>query len=142
MTPRALRGRDHLIGAALCVAYVLLLVGDGSGPRDVSRRELLRPRGEELRSLDHAAFQRPAAAFERESIDRAWSYNWEHPAWMKLSFAWSWLAQKHLGLFPSESLAFRFPGMLTAGLLLWLIYAWGASVMRREGALFAALAFA
>jgi 4-amino-4-deoxy-L-arabinose transferase-like glycosyltransferase len=32
--------------------------------------------------------------------------------------------------------------MLTAGLLLWLIYAWGASVMRRDGALFAALAFA
>jgi len=32
--------------------------------------------------------------------------------------------------------------MLTAGLLLWLTYAWGASVMRRQGALFAALAFA
>jgi 4-amino-4-deoxy-L-arabinose transferase-like glycosyltransferase len=61
---------------------------------------------------------------------------------MKLSFAGSWLAQQHLGLFPHESLAFRFPGMLTAGLLLWLIYAWGASVMHRQGALFAALAFA
>jgi 4-amino-4-deoxy-L-arabinose transferase-like glycosyltransferase len=84
----------------------------------------------------------PPLALERKSIDRAWAYNWEHPALMKLSFALSWLAQKHLGLFRSESMAFRFPGMLSAGLLLWLIYGWGASVMPRMGALFAALAFA
>jgi 4-amino-4-deoxy-L-arabinose transferase-like glycosyltransferase len=139
---RALNRRDHLIGAGLCVAYVLLLVGTAP--------DLAMSRDESF--YVHAAksyatwvsqiFSDPTLAFERESIDRAWAYNWEHPAWMKLSFAWSWLAQKHLALFPNESLAFRFPGMLTAGLLLWLIYAWGASVMRRQGALFAALAFA
>jgi 4-amino-4-deoxy-L-arabinose transferase-like glycosyltransferase len=61
---------------------------------------------------------------------------------MKLTFAWSWLAQERFGFFPRESLAFRFPAMLTAGLLIWLIYAWGAAVMGRRGALFAALVFA
>ena len=139
---RALNGRDHLIGGALCVGYLLLLLGTAS--------DLAMSRDESfyVHAAKNAAnwisqiFADPSLAFEQESIDRAWSYNWEHPAWMKLSFAWSWLAQKHLGLFPSESLSFRFPGMLTAALLLWLIYAWGASVMRREGALFAALAFA
>ena len=134
--------QDLLVGAALCVAYVSLLMATAP--------DLGMSRDESF--YVHAAksyagwitqlFSDPGSAWTRQSIDRAWSYNWEHPAWMKLSFAWSWLAQKHLGLFPSESLAFRFPGMLTAGLLLWLIYAWGVSVMRRPGALFAALAFA
>lgn len=139
---RRLKRRDHLIGAGLCLAYVLLLV--------VTASDLAMSRDESF--YVHAAksystwmsrlFSDPAAALTRESIDRAWAYNWEHPAWMKLSFAWSWMAHERWGLFPSESLAFRFPGMVTAGLLLWLIYAWGASVMRRQGALFAALAFA
>jgi 4-amino-4-deoxy-L-arabinose transferase-like glycosyltransferase len=139
---RALTRRDHLIGVALCVGYVALLVA--------TAQDLAMSRDESF--YVHAAksyggwisqfLSDPLMAMSRERIDRAWAYNWEHPAWMKLSFAWSWLAQRHLGLFPSESLAFRFPGMLTAGLLLWLIYAWGAAVMRRPGALFAALAFA
>jgi 4-amino-4-deoxy-L-arabinose transferase-like glycosyltransferase len=139
---RALTGRDHLIGASLCIAYVLLLVGTAPDLA-MSRDESFYAHA----AKDYATWvtqlvRDPLSAFERESIDRAWAYNWEHPALMKLSFALSWLAQKHLGVFPNESLAFRFPGMLSAGLLLWLIYAWGASVMRRQGALFAALAFA
>jgi 4-amino-4-deoxy-L-arabinose transferase-like glycosyltransferase len=139
---RALRGRDHLVGALLGIGYVLLLVKtapDLAMSRDESFYvHAAKDYGAWLSQL----FSEPGLALARESIDRAWDYNWEHPAWMKSSFALSWLVQKHWALFPSESLAFRFPGMLTAGLLLWLIYSWGASVMRREGALFAALAFA
>jgi len=139
---RALSRRDHLIGAALCIGYLMLLVGTASD-LGMSRDESFY-----VHAAKNAAnwisqiFVDPSSAFAQESIDRAWRYNWEHPALMKLSFALTWLAQKHLGLFPNESLAFRFPGMLTGALLLWLIYAWGASVMRREGALFASLAFA
>ena len=132
---RALSRRDHLVGAALCIGYLLLLVGTAS--------DLAMSRDESfyVHAAKNAAnwisqiFVDPSSAFAQQSIDRAWRYNWEHPALMKLSFALTWLAQKHLGLFPNESLAFRFPGMLTGALLLWLIYAWGASVMRREGAL-------
>jgi hypothetical protein len=139
---RSSKRRDHFIGAGLCLGYVLLLVATAP--------DLAMSRDESF--YVHAAksystwmsrlLSDPATAFTRESIDRAWGYNWEHPAWMKLSFAWSWLAHERWGLFPNESLAFRFPGMVTAGLLLWLIYAWGTAVMRRQGALFAALAFA
>ena len=139
---RRLKRRDHAIGAALCIAYVALLLWTAP--------DLAMSRDESFYA--HAAkgyatwmtelVTEPSSALTQASIDRAWRYNWEHPAWMKLTFAWSWLAQKHLGLFPRDSLAFRFPGMVTAGLLLWLIYAWGASVMSRRGALFAAIAFA
>ena len=41
-----------------------------------------------------------------------------------------------------ESLAFRFPGMLSAGLLLWLILIFGARLYGRRAGMFAALAFA
>ncbi len=139
---RASKGRDHLIGASLCVAYVLLLMGTAPDLAMSRDESFYVHAAKNYSSWVTQLFTDPLSAFERDSIDQAWSYNWEHPALMKLSFACSWLAQKHLRLFPSESLAFRFPGMLTAGLLLWLIYAWGASVMRRQGALFAALAFA
>ncbi|MGB8329550.1 MAG: glycosyltransferase family 39 protein [Polyangiales bacterium] len=139
---RALQGRDHLIGASLCIAYVLLLAATAP--------DLAMSRDESFyvhAAKDYAVWVSelvtdPRSALKREAVDRAWVYNWEHPALMKLGFALSWLAQKQLGLLPTESLAFRFPGMLTAGLLLWLIYVWGASVMPRMGALFAALAFA
>ncbi len=139
---RALNGRDHLIGAVLCIGYLLLLFATASDLAMSRDESFYVHASKNAASWIGDVFADPASAFNQDSIDRAWRYNWEHPAWMKLSFAWSWLAQKHLGLFPSESLAFRFPGMLTAALLLWLIYAWGASVMRRDAALFAALAFA
>ena len=94
---RALSGRDHLIGATLCVGYLLLLLGTAS--------DLAMSRDESfyVHAAKNAAdwmsqvLADPSSAFAQQSIDRAWRYNWEHPAWMKLSFAWTWLAQKHLG---------------------------------------------
>ncbi len=139
---RPLKTRDHLIGAGLCIAYLLLLIGTADGLAMSRDESFYVYAAKSYATWLTQLFDAPGSALEAAAIDKAWSYNWEHPAWMKLTFAWSWLAQKRWGLFPNESLAFRFPGMLTAGLLLWLIYAWGASVMRRQGALFAAAAFA
>lgn len=139
---RALKRGDHWLGAALCTGYVVLLAYTASDlalSRDESFYVYAAKRYAAWLSR---LFSNPMAALEQQSIDFAWSYNWEHPALMKLSFAWSWLAHQQFDLYPLESLAFRLPAMLTAGLLLWLIYAWGASVMDRRGALFAALAFA
>lgn len=139
---RALRGRDHIVGIGLGAAYVILLLSTAS--------DLAMSRDESFyvhAAKNYAAWlsdlvSDPASAMTKEAIDRAWRYNWEHPPLMKLAFAGSWLLHRHTGLFPTDSLAFRFPGMMTAGLLLWLIYVWGASVMERRGALFATLAFA
>ncbi len=132
MTDRRLTLSDQLVGAALCVGYVMVLVWTAPDLA-LSRDESFYAHA----AKDYGAWVAelltdPGSAFGRERIDRAWDYNWEHPAWMKLTFAWSWLAHQKLGLFSSESLAFRFPAMLMAGLLLWLIYAWGAVTMGRR----------
>jgi 4-amino-4-deoxy-L-arabinose transferase-like glycosyltransferase len=134
--------RDFGIGAALCVGYVALLwvtAPDLAMSRDESfYAYAAKSYGEWLRLL----FDEPGRALQRASLDRAWRVNWEHPPGMKLAFAASWLVHQRFDLFPCDSMAFRFPAMLTAGLLLSLIYVWGSAVMRRPGALFAALAFA
>ena len=139
---RALKRSDHLVGVLLCVGYVMLLACTatelGMSRDDSFYVHAAKSYGSRMSENVSA----PSAALEQRSIDRAWGYNWEHPALMKIAFSWSWLAHRSIDLFPRESLAFRFPGILTAGLLLWLIYAWGASVMPRVGALFAAAAFA
>ncbi len=131
-----------MVGAALCFGYVALLLytaGDLAMSRDES---FYVHAAKNIAAWLSELLSDPASALDQARVDRAWRYNWEHPAWMKLSFAWSWLAHEQFGLFPRDSMAFRFPAMLTSGLLLWLIYVWGASVMARGGALFSALAFA
>src|SRR5262249_41722865 len=100
-------------------------------------------------------FQQPSKALERASIDRYWAYNNEHPALPKTVFALSWLVDQKvyprlreaLGktprpLFARPSSAYRFGGMLSAALLLWVIYLFGARSAGRRVGLFAACAFA
>jgi 4-amino-4-deoxy-L-arabinose transferase-like glycosyltransferase len=142
MTVRKLTTYEQWVGAVLCVAYVMALVWTAPDLA-MSRDESFYAHA----AKDYGAWiaellTNPDSALSREHIDRAWDYNWEHPAWMKLTFAWSSLVHQKLGIYSSESLAFRFPGMLTAGLLLWLIYAWGVVTIGRVGALVAALVFA
>lgn len=133
---------DHAIGAALCAAYVALLLATASAI-GLSRDEGMYvnaaqsyARWFELLGGD------PSAAFERSNIDRFWRANHEHPALVKSLFALSYLVDRKLELFPQPSLAYRFPGMLSAGLLLWLIYIFGVRLYDRRAGLFAAAAYA
>ena len=138
---RSLATRDYLVGGFLCIAYIAVLL--------VTESDLAMSRDESFyaRAAKNSAawlsqlVTDPSMALDRASIDRAWRYNWEHPAWMKLMFALSWMTHDAFGIFGAEATAIRFPGMLSAGLLLWLIYAWAAAVMPRGPALFSALAF-
>lgn len=70
-------------------------------------------------------FDDPTAALSRESIDRHWRYNHEHPALMKTLFGFSWrVFHQRLGwLRPSKAL--RLPGMLMAALCVYLAVIWG-----------------
>ena len=137
-----LRRRDHAVGALLALAYVALLF--------VTSDELAMSRDESFYVIAAQDYGRWMAdvwageegALSRAAIDAAWDYNHEHPALIKSAFALSWLAQDRWELFPSLHHAFRFPGMLTGGLLLWLIYVFGAEVFGRRAGFFAALAFA
>lgn len=136
------RRLDHAIGAALAFAYVAVLL--------YTAPAIGLSRDEGIYAVTAEAYARwfellasdPGRALEQEQIDRVWRINREHPALVKSLFALSYLADRELGLFSHESLAFRFPGMLSAGLLLWLIYVFGAHAFNRRVGLFAALAYA
>jgi len=134
--------RDHLIGALLCATYVALLL--------VGARDLAMSRDESfyvVAAQDYAGWfelvaEDSDAAMQPEAIAEAWDYNHEHPALAKALFGLSWLAHQKWELFPDESTAFRFPGMLSAGLLLWLLYIFGARVFGRQAGVMAAATYA
>ncbi len=86
-------------------------------------------------------FDEPGRAFRRESVDKHWRYNHEHPALMKVLFGFSHrLFHQSLGLL-SPSTAYRLPGMVAAAMVIYLLFVWGAQLYGRPIGLFAALAF-
>ncbi len=154
-SPARIGARDHAFGALLAAAYVAILLWTSVGlgmSRDESFYVIAAERyGTWYRML----LENPSIALDQATIDRQWAYNNEHPALMKTVFAWTWLLDQQgvprlrawLGLAPSNlfsdpSMAFRFGGMLSAGLTLWLIYIFGARAADRRIGAFAALAFA
>lgn len=134
--------RDHGVGLALCIGYVAVLLFTAS-EIGLSRDEGIYAQAAEsyggwLAQLWHE----PKAALEPGAIDQAFRVNREHPPLMKLLFGVGHLAQERWHVFSTESAAFRFAGMLSAGLLVWLIYVFGARVFGRTAGLFAALTYA
>lgn len=133
---------DHAIGALLCVGYVAVLLYTAPA-LGLSRDESMYVAA--ARSYAHwiqLLIEHPAQALQRVEIDAAFRVNREHPPLAKLLFAVSYLLDAKFGLFTRESLPFRFVGMLSAGLLLWLIHIFGTRYFGRTVGLFAALAFA
>jgi len=140
--PKPIGRWDHLLGALLAASYVALLMAT-AGDLAMSRDESFYvTAAQNEASWYQLLLDDPSAALERPAIDHAWEFNHEHPALMKTLFAWSWMAQQKWQVFDTDSMAFRFPGMATGGLLLWLIYIFGARVFGRQAGAFAALAFA
>lgn len=136
------RAADYGLALGLALAYVGLLV--------VTEPDLAMSRDESFyvtAAEDYAAWfellaEDSHAALQRSAIDQAWDYNNEHPPLAKTAFALSWLAHKHLGVFQRDALAHRFPAMLAAGMLLVVIYLFGARVFGRQAGVFAAVTFA
>ena len=139
---RAIGGRDHLVGFAIGAAYIALLLVSSA---DVG---MSRDEGFYVDAANRYAawFEQladdPATAMTQEHVDRGWNYNHEHPSLVKSMFALFHLAQESWELFEQPSMSYRFPGMLSAGLLLWLIYIFGARAYGRQTGIFAALCFA
>lgn len=139
---RPLKARDHAIGFVLCAIYVAVLL--------VSSRNLGMSRDEGFYVVAAERYaewfrilgEDRARAFETGTIDRIWNYNSEHPSLAKSLFALSYIAQEKWHVFPQQSMAYRFPAMVMAGLLLWLLYIFGARAHSRQAGLFAALAYA
>lgn len=110
-----------------------------------------------------------ATAFEKGVVDAHWAANGEHPSLMKSGFALSWIyfwktwpqglielfsrtwvlkplawtvagiAKAAPRLFYEESAAFRFPGMVAGGLILYITYLFAADVGGRAAGIAAAV---
>ena len=136
----AKRNVDHLIGAGIGLVYVLWLLG--------TARSLGFSRDEGFYFSASSEYERwfklllstPGKAFERPVIDQIWAANHEHPSLMKSLFALShhflWEKWK---IFSDQSTAFRFPGMLSMGVALWITYLFGARAFSRRAGIIAAV---
>jgi len=154
-TPTHVGLRDHLLGAFMALAYLVILLAT-STELGMSRDEgFYVVAAERYGTWYDRLLEDPGDATRREIVDRYWSYNNEHPALPKTMFAWTWLLDQKgwpklrstLGLdpeplFPRPSMAYRFFGMLCGSLTLWLIYIFGARGADRRVGMFGALAFA
>src|SRR4051812_27145643 len=153
-TPTHVGMRDHLLGAFMALAYLVILLATSS-ELGMSRDEgFYVIAAERYGTWYDRLLEDPSAATQREIIDRYWSYNSEHPALPKTMFAWTWLIDQKaypklreaVGLTPAPlfsrpSMAYRFFGMLCGSLTLWLIYIFGARGADRRVGMFGALAF-
>lgn len=135
--------RDHVIGAALALAYVAWLLATARAigfPRDEG--VYFHAAGEYVRWW-RMLFERGVDALQQGPIDSAFSANHEHPSLMKTlsGFSWFFLHEKW-HVFRDASTAFRLPAMGMAGLALWVTYLFGARAWSRRAGLVAAVLFA
>lgn len=76
----------------------------------------------------------PAKAFEKNSVDRYWRVNSEHPALVKSLFAFSRaLFYDRWGLFDEPGTSYRFVGMVLSSLAVGVTYLWGVTAFRGQG---------
>ncbi len=138
--PDRIGWRDHVIGAALGVAYVLVLLATA---RSIG---FVRDEGVYFRAATNyvnwwrSVFERGADAMTQGAIDGPWSDNHEHPALMKTLFGISWfLLHEKWKVLEDATTAYRLPAMATAGMALWTTYVFGARAFSRPAGLVAAV---
>ena len=137
-SPKAI---NRLIGFALAGGYLAVLLATASDIGFARDEGFYFTASRSYQRWFDELFENPAKAFTRESIDRHWKYNHEHPALMKTLFGFSErIFHKKLGVM-NPSTANRFPGMITGALTLYLIFIFGAEVFDRRAGLIAALFF-
>src|SRR5262249_41532025 len=124
---------------ALGLAYVVWLLAGAHSlgfPRDEG---MYFSAGSSYMRWIRLLYERPSAALDPGTIDGAWGANHEHPGLMKALFGLShhfFFDQWHV--FRDASTAFRLPGMVSAGLALWVTYLFGARAWGRPAGLVAA----
>ncbi len=135
--------RDRSIALGLALAYVALLLLTASSLGYARDEGFYFHAARSYASWFQLLVEAPSQALEQTAIDRAWAVNHEHPALMKSLFALSHLLfYDKLGWFAEQGTAYRFPGMLMAGLALATLYAWGRQVLGRLPGFVAAALFA
>jgi 4-amino-4-deoxy-L-arabinose transferase-like glycosyltransferase len=134
---------DHLIGATLALAYLIVLVMTARGIGYARDEGFYFRAASTYAAWFELLLRDPAAAISRASVDVYWSNNHEHPALVKSLFGLSWnFLFKKWHLFAEEGTSYRFGGMCFAAAGLWLVHVWGARARSRAVGLVAALLFA
>jgi len=137
----AIRNVDHLIGAGIAIVYVAWLLGTARSLGFSRDEGFYFSASGEYEKWFKLLLSTPGKAIERPAIDQIWAANHEHPSLMKSLFALShhflWEKWK---IFQDQSTAFRFPGMLSMGLALWITYLFGARAFSRRAGIIAAVA--
>jgi len=140
---------DRAIAAALFVATLAIFVGaartQGNTRDEGYYFDAARSySGWYAELVDNLAGGKPGRSFTRQSVDRWFSYNHEHPALMKTLFGLSWRAfgyarprpGKHL---LDEQAAMRLPTHLLMALLSVIIFSFGARAWSRTAGVCAAV---
>jgi 4-amino-4-deoxy-L-arabinose transferase-like glycosyltransferase len=132
---------DHVLGAAMGAAFVVWLL---SGARALG---FCRDEGFYFQASTAYAnwfellLRAPSEGLTQSAIDSAWAHNHEHPSLVKSLFALSYLfLHKRWGFIADASGAFRLPGMVFAGVAMWVTYVFGARVFSRRAGIVAAWA--
>jgi len=143
---RELTWVDQVIGLGLAVGFVAVLMAT-MGLGYVRDEGFYFRAGEEYAGwfkelAEHVETGEVGESFTQASVDKHFAYNREHPPLPKALFGLShWIFYEELG-WMSPAVAMRFPAALFAGLLIYLIYLFGAEAFGRwEGAV-AAVAMA
>jgi 4-amino-4-deoxy-L-arabinose transferase-like glycosyltransferase len=134
---------DRLIALGLFTLYVAWLLVTASSLGYARDEGFYFAAARSYETWFRLLFQDPGVALERANVDRYFAVNHEHPVLMKSLFALSHrLFYETFPVFGEQGTAYRFPGMLMAGLAVSTIYLWGRQIYGRSAGLFAALSFA
>jgi 4-amino-4-deoxy-L-arabinose transferase-like glycosyltransferase len=134
------RATDHAIGIGIGAAYVAWLLATARSLGFSRDEGFYFSASSTYARWFGALFDHPSEALAQGFIDSHWSANHEHPALMKSLFALSWmLLHEKCRVFADDSTAFRFPGMVMAGIGLWVTFLFGARVCSRRAGTVAAV---
>ncbi len=132
--------RDHALGAGIGAVYVAWLLATARSLGFARDEGFYFRAGRQYAHWFDLLLSKPEEAFEARTIDSIFSYNHEHPILMKSLFGLSWeYLHEKAHVFTDASTAFRFPGMMMAGLSLWVTYLFGARAYGRWAGVVAAL---
>ena len=135
------RNVDNLNGAGLGLIYVIWLLGTARGLGFSRDEGFYFSAAHDYERWFKLLFDSPRKALERGAIDPIWTSNHEHPALSKSLFALShhfFFEKWHI--FQDQSTAYRFPGMLSMGLAIWITYLFAARRFSRRAGFIAAIA--
>jgi hypothetical protein len=124
--------KDHATGAGIGALYVAWLLASARSLGFARDEGTYFRAGRQYVRWYELLFERRREAFEQGTIDSIFSFNHEHPALTKSLFGLSWeYLHEKWHVFTDASTAFRFPGMLWAGMAIWLTYLLGARAYGR-----------